>query len=356
MGDTTGIAWADHTFNPWRGCTRVSPGCLHCYAADLSARNHEVLGTWGPRGPRSPAAEPYWRLPAKWARAAAAAGERRRVFCASLADVFEGDDTMPESSTAMVHESRERLWHTIDQTPELDWLLLTKRPENVAAMYPSAWLKAPPPNVWLGVSAEDQQRADERIPLLLQTPAAVRWVSYEPALELIDFGRAKGLPIFKWAEAVHEVVSLGKGRTINVPRPELAGKWSRYDGIGPWLDWIVFGGESGKDARPFDVAWARSTVKQCRAAGVACFVKQMGRRVHSVPSGFRVDRYILEDGGEWEPPIIGFDRARFERENTKRVVGFKLFDRAGADPTEWPEDLRVREFPRSAIHERRSTW
>lgn len=113
MGQDSNIEWTRHTFNPWRGCTKVSDGCKFCYADKLSARNPKSLGVWGPNGTRVVAAEAYWRLPLKWDKAAALAGERHRVFCASLADVFEGDDTMPKDSRQGVHEARGRLWDLI---------------------------------------------------------------------------------------------------------------------------------------------------------------------------------------------------------------------------------------------------
>src|SRR5262245_38941981 len=164
MGKETNIQWCDHTFNPWRGCTKVSPGCQHCYAETLAARNPKVLGVWGPHGTRVIASESMWREPLKWNKKAEIAGVRRRVFCASLADVFED---RPE-----LVEPRYRLWRLIVNTPYLDWLLLTKRPENAGRMLADGG-SLPGilgfPSIWLGVSVEDQQRADERIPVLLRT-------------------------------------------------------------------------------------------------------------------------------------------------------------------------------------------
>lgn len=192
MGEITKIEWCHHTFNPWRGCTKVSPGCANCYAERQSRRNPGVLGVWGDDGTRVVAAEAAWSEPLKWDRAANEAGERRRVFCASLADVFEDrtDLFMP----------RLRLFGLIRRTPNLDWLLLTKRPGTWAKVvrdtldwrlnsgglnsrdadywFAADWLNGKPPaNVWLGVSVEDQARANERIPALLQIPARVRFVS-----------------------------------------------------------------------------------------------------------------------------------------------------------------------------------
>lgn len=228
MGQTTGIEWTDHSFNPWRGCTKVSAGCEHCYAETLSKRNPKTLGTWGPRGVRVVAAESYWRQPLKWNREAEAAGERRRVFCASLADVFEDwtgpivhggnhrpaevaitadavfDEAGPRQLT--MQDLRRRLFQLIDNTFQLDWLLLTKRPENIRRLIPgrarcAAWPDCTHPqceadhfyaNVWLGISVEDQATADERVPILLDTPAAVRFVSCEPMLSMIDLSEYLG--------------------------------------------------------------------------------------------------------------------------------------------------------------------
>lgn len=288
MAENSAIAWTHHTFNPWWGCSRVSPGCEHCYAEQLATVRRK-LPVWGVNADRKPMSEAYWRQPIKWNRDAKRAGERRRVFCASMADVFEVLRGQPGLTMAI---ARLRLCSLIEQTPWLDWLLLTKRPENVLKLVPwgcsgdAKHLRPWPSNVWLGVTAEDQRRADERIPILLSIPARVRFVSYEPALGLVDFSEA----LKSRTRAVHD----------------------------PGVDWIIVGGESGSKARPFDLAWARSTVRQCHAAGVACFVKQMGSNTVRGPSG------APDDGGD-----------RFEWADPK-----------GGDPSEWPEDLRVREFPR----------
>jgi protein gp37 len=225
MSDVTGITWTDHTFNPWRGCTKVSAGCEHCYAEATSKRNPAVLGEWGPRGRRVVGTEDYWRKPIRWDHAAAGAGERRRVFCASMADVFED---RPE-----LVAPRSRLFRLIARTPHLDWLLLTKRPENLARFLPADW-GAGYPNVWLGTSIEDARvigRADH----LRAVPAVVRFVSYEPALGPL-------------ADAL-----------------DLAG-----------LDWLIYGGESGAGRRPEDKQWARDVRDLCDAhrPRVAFFHKQ----------------------------------------------------------------------------------
>lgn len=236
MGADTKIEWAHHTFNPWRGCTHVSPGCENCYAETLAARFPANLGTWGAGGERVIASEAYWRQPLAWNRAAEKAGERRRVFCASLADVFEG-------GRRDLIEPRIRVFDLIERTPHLDWLILTKRPENAQVFFES-YPEAVMPNVWLGVSVEDQRRADERIPILLETQAAVRFLSCEPLLGSVRIS------------------------------PEMLRTYESDNGI----DWVIVGGESGPGARPMDLAWARSLVDQCADADVKCFVKQLGAR------------------------------------------------------------------------------
>lgn len=254
MAENSNIEWTHHTFNPWRGCTKVSTGCKFCYAETMSGRNPSVLGVWGKRGSRPIAVESYWKHPIKWNRDAMEAGERRRVFCASLADVFEGRDTMPESAHEAVERTRVRLWSLIGQTPWLDWLLLTKRPENISEMLPLAWLKEPQPNVWLGTSTENQEQADERIPHLLRVPAAVRFLSAEPLLGPVDLS--------PW------LVFEGQYEKT---------EWSLANyGQSQPLHWCITGGESGHSARPMHPDWARSLRDQCQAAGVAFHFKQYG--------------------------------------------------------------------------------
>ncbi|MEO6326688.1 MAG: DUF5131 family protein [Thermoanaerobaculia bacterium] len=255
MGERTGIAWTDHTFNPWRGCEKVSPGCANCYAATLSKRNPAVLGEWGKGSARVMAAESYWRLPVKWNLDAQKTGIRRRVFCASLADVFE---VRPD-----LEAPRARLFRIIEETPWLDWQLLTKRPESARWLALKAGWGAWPSNAWAGVTAEDQQRADERIPELLKIQADTRFVSYEPAIGPVDFRR--------W----------------------LVG-----------IDWIIFGGESGNGARQCDAEWARSTRKQCAAIGIPFFMKQLGAVAMDLaftPGRIHLVDRAGSDPSEWPP-------------------------------------------------------
>lgn len=272
MGSETGITWCHSTFNPWRGCTKVSDGCKHCYAETMSGRNPKVLGVWGPNGARAIAAESYWKQPSKWAAEAKAAGERRRVFCASLADVGEGRDTMPEASWDAVQGARIRLSRTIMETADwLDWLLLTKRPENMPELYSSEVLS----RCWLGTSVEDQQRADERIPHLLRCPAAVRFLSAEPLLGKIDLRYLDSNPtrdcLSGWVAASDEYP---EGANTNR------------------IEWVIAGAESGPHRRPSDLAWHRSLRDQCAAAGVAFFEKQI-----------EVDGQITDDVTAFPPDL-----------------------------------------------------
>lgn len=269
MGINSNIEWTHHTFNPWRGCTKVSEGCKHCYAETMSKRNPSVLGVWGVRGRRVVAAESYWAQPIKWDMTARKAGERHRVFCASLADVFEGPETMPAESWQAVNEARKRLFTLIETTPSLDWLLLTKRPQHVNALVPPHWHESWPYNAWLGTSVEDQKAADERIPALLQVHADVRFLSCEPLLGSVD--------IAKWLTRYAEFWTQD-------PTGE---EYTHFHGV----DWVIAGGESGAAARPMQPAWARGLRDQCKAAGVPFFFKQWGEYLaldHASATGVKV--------------------------------------------------------------------
>lgn len=230
MGEQTAISWTDHTFNPWWGCQKVSPACANCYAETFSKR--VGLQVWGPESERRFFGDKHWAEPRKWNADALKAGVRRRVFCASMADVFE--------DRADLVEPRLRLFELIEKTPHLDWLLLTKRPDLMLEFFAGtsgAGLSAPAlPNLWAGTTVENQQYADERIPFLLQVPAVVRFLSVEPMLGPIE------LP----PDALME------------------------------LDWVIAGGESGAKHRPSNPDWFRSLRDQCQAAGVYFHFKQWG--------------------------------------------------------------------------------
>jgi protein gp37 len=258
VGETTGIGWTDHTFSPWWGCAKVSPGCSNCYAETWAGRwGHDV---WGATKPRRVFGEKHWREPRKWNAEAEHTGVRRRVFCASMADVFEDHPT--------ANVERPRLWELVADTPWLDWQLLTKRPENImgATMLPWGW---PLPNVWLGVSVEDQRRADERIPVLCRVSAAVRFLSCEPLLGPLDLSDHLGL---EWMDALRPpgapVSFRGEGGWGAEMFASLRGD------VGGGLDWAIIGGETGPHRRPMDVAWLADIADQCSTAGLAVFVKQ----------------------------------------------------------------------------------
>jgi protein gp37 len=238
-----------YTFNPWWGCLKVSEECAHCYALDI-AHHYRKEALWGPAAttPRRIFGEKHWQEPFTWNRQAEKQGHRRSVFCASMADVFEPHP--------MLDNERMKLWALIEKTPWLNWLLLTKRPEQVLKQVPWPVSSSWPDNIWVGTSVGLQQRAEERIPYLLEIPAVVRFLSCEPLLGPLD--------LTPWL---------------------------------PSLQWVISGGESGSDARPMDMAWPRSLRDQCQAAGIPYFFKQVGGRYHN--SGGR-----LLDGQTWDeiPP------------------------------------------------------
>jgi len=243
MAETTGIEWCDATFNPWIGCTKVGPGCDDCYAArSTPARTQHVV--WGPGQPRHRTGPANWKQPIAWNNAALSFelehGRRRRVFCASLADVF--DNEAPP-------EWRAELFALIAATPKLDWLVLTKRIGNVAKMLEAPGMQKDglPPNVWLGATVVNQEEYDRDIGKLLRTSARVRFLSIEPMLGPIDM-RMGGASMPDYSEH----------------RPL------------PRLDWVITGGESGPKARPMNPAWVRSLRDQCEAAGVPFLFKQWG--------------------------------------------------------------------------------
>lgn len=245
MAKDSDIEWTHHTFNPWWGCVKLSPACAHCYAESWAKR--VGMDLWGGDAPRRFFSEHHWREPLKWNSHAEATGERTRVFCASMADVFE-----PRTD---LDPWREKLWGLIEATPWLDWLLLTKRPGQIKHVYP--WAKAARDNVWLGTTAENQKWADRRIERLLRVEAKVRFLSCEPLLSAID--------------------------------------------LTPWLQqqqitWVIAGGESGGQARPTHPNWVRALRDQCKTQGVAFHFKQWG---HWSPEarGEHISRTIeLEDG------------------------------------------------------------
>lgn len=242
MAERTAIAWTDHTFNPWLGCRKVSEGCRNCYAERL-VRDRMRVEAWGSAARRKTGRD-TWRQPARWNARAFAEGRSRRVFSGSLCDVFED---RPELAPW-----RAELFATIRATPGLDWQLLTKRPGNLARMLPGDWGQGWP-NVWLGTSVEDARWLG-RVGVLARVPAAVRFVSYEPALGSIA----------EWLEQE-------KG----------------LDGI----DWLIYGGESGPGFRRESKQWARDARDVCGRAGVAFFHKQSAG--HRTELGIELDGEVL---------------------------------------------------------------
>ena len=290
MAQVTKIAWTDATFNPWRGCVKVSDGCAHCYAEGWAKRTGKAI--WGKDAAREFASASYWKEPLKWNKEAAMAAKPFRVFCASLADVCEDREDLVAP--------RAQLMKLIEQTPNLTWLLCTKRPENFTTLFGRRWTNDWPRNVWAMTTAENQAQADRRIPELLKVPAVVLGVSYEPALGPVKF-----------APYLQTLSDPGRG-----------------------VDWVIVGGESGGQARPFDVGWAQDVVRECRAAGAAAFVKQLGAK----PITDNLNRFDF-------PEVVGLKSFGTFAAGAKII----LKDNKGGDPTEWPEDLRVREFPRPLV-------
>lgn len=277
----TKIEWCDHTFNPWVGCTKISPACDNCYAETWARRTGHAELWAGGRWHTSPA---NWRAVHRWHKDALGLAQRPRVFCASLADVF--DNQVPRAW-------REHLWGLIFNTPQLDWLLLTKRPQNIEAMLPKicAW---PLENVWLGTTVENQEEADRRIPHLLAVPAVVHFASCEPLLGPVDLRQYLG--------------------------PYLSGK--------PALNWVIAGGESGPKARPMHPDWARSLRDQCFNAGVPFFFKQWGEWGPADllrPGESSIGRRVGHVGGA---PVVRFGKRRAGR----------ILD--GREHNEFPQPIR----------------
>lgn len=349
MAENSGIQWTTHTFNPWRGCTEVSPGCANCYARTLANRNPRVLGTWGRDGSRIVAAPSQWAAVRRWnadasPRTSRGAGaddiphaldhERPRVFCASLADVLEGRETMPADAWGPIEEARARLFELIDECENLDFLLLTKRVNNWRVCLANAYMEAKrlkleravrlidrwfrghaPRNVWFGCTVENQAAALQRVHALASIPARVHFLSCEPLLDRVDLTRIE-----------HNAHTLD-GYRYNALRGTLSGIITRDIIPTGAIQWVIVGGESGgSHVRAFNVEWAEKLLTDCTAAGVPIFVKQMGAVIHA-PAGYFPDPKQARPWGE------------------KGRVELKLVDNHGGDLTEWPEKLRVQQFP-----------
>lgn len=305
MAENSAIEWTDHTFNPWIGCTKVSPGCDHCYAARQDGFRRWTPEGWG--GPRK--RTKTWGDPPKWNAQAEREGRRYRVFCASLADVFDN-----EVDPAW----RADLFSLILATPNLDWLLLTKRIGNVLPMMGRDLVAGsdahlplidmmPLPNVWIGATVVNQAEADRDVPKLLQVPARVRFLSIEPMLGPIDL-RAISLPIGELPggmQLVNHPCDLDALAGLTVT--DLGFEFSTRHRI----DWVIAGGESGPGARPMHPDWARSLRDQCAAAGVPFLFKQWGEftpgeladnpNYPGEGSAWRLD----QRGQRWHDPMEG---------------------------------------------------
>lgn len=316
------IQWTHHTFNAWRGCQKVSADCANCYAEDLSLKDSK-FGKWSTirdAGERVVSKESEWGLLNRWNRLAFEAGEVHRVFCSSLSDVFEEYDSEYGKVTqdgsiyrvlsddgrnmrlGTLNDLRKRLFDRIEQLTNLDFLLLTKRPENVNKMIPAWWRDKLPDNVWIGTSVGYQDVSAKRVAELSKINAKVRFLSCEPLIGPVD--------LWEHAFVSLKVEHNGDGDTQEIPvrRP---------------VDWVIVGGESGPNARMCSVRWIDDIVRDCKEAGVPVFVKQMGSNCVGANIGWPEGTKMPAIGGRID-----------------------LLSKKGGDMNEWPERLRIREFPK----------
>lgn len=298
MGENSKIAWTHHTFNGWIGCEKVSAECDHCYAESgskrLAAQHHLTL--WGEQSSRYITSDGYWQKPLQWNRAAQKSGERARVFCASFADVFEDREDLVKP--------RARLLHLIEDTPYLDYLLLSKRPENMLRLSAPVWRDNWPSNVWAGTTVGVRPSLHRALQIQ-SVPARVKFLSLEPMIE--DIGLDP--PVCPDCDGLEQAIG-DDGATAFCPECETEMGFSAIlDPLNGGISWVIVGGESGPHARPFHLEWGQKILGQCREAGVAFFFKQAGS--HAVLDGKRL----------------------------------KLRDTKGGDLLELPAYLNVREFP-----------
>jgi protein gp37 len=313
MAENTAIEWTDHTFNPWWGCTKVGPGCDHCYAETFDKR---VGGAhWGPGAPRRLVKD--WTGPRKWNAAALRAGTRPWVFCASMADVF--DNEVPA-------EWREALWDLVRSCQQLNWQFVTKRIGNAAKMLPPDWAENFT-HCGLIATIVTQAEASRDIPKLLDTPARWRGLSMEPLLERVSLTEIElvgGDYVLNALVPISEAQEWESSWSPEATGMELAAcieDWTEEYGSYPpsetkprGLDWVIVGGESGPRARPFVLEWAAAIVAECEAAGVPVFVKQIGDAPRAESSV----------GGTFPFPA----------------------SKKGKDMAQWLPSLRVRQMPR----------
>ena len=342
----TAIEWTDKTWNPVTGCTKVSPGCAHCYAEGVAERfwpkqyperfrlGHADVNTVPVSYYERDKADGLTRprrftdvmthadrldQPLRWRKPA-------RIFVNSMSDLFH-EDVSDEFLHRVYHVMEHARWHTFQ--------VLTKRVARMQKYLSwrygpredGAGSRIPSRHIWHGVSVENQLFADERIPLLLQTPAAVRFISAEPLLGPVNLTR---------------IEHVGPGATGTCFLDVLKGQGCSIGGVWPYgrLDWVIVGGESGRQARPCEVAWVRVLVQQCQAAHVPVFVKQLGSDPRDAAAE-RDDMCARETWPEgWLPTIDG-----------RRVWRPDLSHRKGGDPAEWPAEVRVREYPTSTTHD-----
>lgn len=304
MGQNSSIEWTDHTFNPWKSCSRISPGCEHCYAEAMANR---FGWGWGPTAERKRTSAENWRKPYRWRKGARERGVRARVFCASVADIFDDHPSIAQ-------EWRDLLWTTIQDTGDwLDWLLLTKLPQNILKLWP--WGIQPPKQVWIGTSVESEEYT-KRIPYILEIKATVRFVSYEPALGPV-----------KWARWIS-----GNCTTCGEPCREYHETTSIHFPCGfertRGIDWLIVGGESGHAARPMNVEWIKEVIDAGMAFNIPVFVKQFGAMPYHSDERFAAVSKHVDNGVLWRPLEL-----------------IQLRSKKGGDMDEWPAWARVREFP-----------
>jgi protein gp37 len=378
----TSIEWCDRSWNPVRGCSIVSPGCHSCYAMKQAHRFAGPGGSYEGLTKRTERSGPQWTgkvitvesallEPLSWRKPA-------RVFVNSMSDLFHEDvpDAFIDKVFAVMALADRHTFQVLTKRADrmraymLDLNRVDRIDEHIWQWHTESTTNAMPiggvlPNVWLGVSVENQQYADERIPLLLQTPAAVRFISAEPLLGPLDLrSYVHNVSTYHVSVDVEGAIKnracdflTDNGRPMSPEEAETALRSLVAEGVKRIkstdecvgfsdqtgcpghrhrrVDWVIVGGESGPGARPFDLAWARSIVQQCKAAGVACFVKQVG----AVP---------MMGDADWRSEF-GDGRVRIlSATNHRRVPdGFVpiAMNRKGGDPSEWPEDIRVRQFP-----------
>lgn len=314
MSENSKIEWTDHTVNFWWGCTKVSPACSNCYAEGMDARFHSTSPHWGPEAPRLLRLDAaYWEAH-RYENRAVKEGRRFRIFTNSMSDFFEDRRDLDGA--------RLEALETIRQTPHLDWMILTKRPEKIRALLRQAmigakslelagWLdswstwRIPPANVWLGTTVEDQQWANERIPALLDAPATIHFLSVEPILGPVDLDLAGGLErqkLWKKDQALYAEVA------YNYPNLQI-----------PGIDWVICGGESGPYARSMNPHWAMGLRHQCASAGVPFFFKQWGE--FCSPLQLPTSEFVAWDAQENAAGNPDIDRPiRFGKARTGRLL------------------------------------